>query len=219
MLIFKKEPNFSRMNNPLGQLGSLGRLQLPIGLIPEKRKIFVSYHHDNDQYYYNSLSIFMGTSFVPVQDNSLNRLIDSENPDYVIQRIRDNHISGTSCTIVLCGSETGLRKHIDWEIKGTLDKEHGLIGIALPTCKRDFQGKFLVPGRLHDNIGSGFALFAEWNTLFPPQPLTRGLMSLLPPPLMPLGNNLKYNIDAAAMRPKTLIINSREKMKINGVPT
>jgi hypothetical protein len=46
-----------------------------------------------------------------------------------MQRIRDKHITGTSCTIVLCGSLTPWRKYVDWEIKATLDKEHGLIGI------------------------------------------------------------------------------------------
>jgi len=46
--------------------------------------------------------------------------------------IRENFITGTSCTIVLCGAQTHLRKYVHWEIKATLDKEHGLIGVNLP---------------------------------------------------------------------------------------
>lgn len=33
--------------------------------------------------------------------------------------------------MVLCGAEAPQRKFVDWEIKATLDKEHGLIGINL----------------------------------------------------------------------------------------
>jgi hypothetical protein len=36
------------------------------------------------------------------------RRIDSDNVDYVIQRIRDDYISGTSCTVVLVGDATGV---------------------------------------------------------------------------------------------------------------
>jgi len=48
-----------------------------------------------------------------------------------MQRIRDKYITGTSCTIVLCGPQARWRKYIDWEIKAALDKEHGLIGVWL----------------------------------------------------------------------------------------
>ncbi len=142
-------------------LGALSGLQIA----PVRRKIFVSYHHAHDQGYYNELSRVLHDQMDVVFDNSLDRRIDSDNTEYVIQRIRDNFISGTSCTIVLCGPETYQRKYVDWEIKATLDKGHGLIGLHLPTAVRGDQGGILVASRLYQNIQSGYALWKSWNDL------------------------------------------------------
>ena len=86
-----------------------------------KRRVFISYHHDSDQEYYAKFSSVFSAGYEAIQDESLLRLFDSDNPDYVIRRIREKHITGTSCTIVLCGPQTRWRKHVDWEIKATLD--------------------------------------------------------------------------------------------------
>jgi hypothetical protein len=142
-------------------LGALAGLQIT----PPRRKIFISYHHGNDQAYYDALSKTLHDQMDLVFDNSLDRKIDSENTDYVIQRIRDDFISGTSCTIVLCGPETYQRKYVDWEIKATLDKGHGLIGLHLPTAVRGDKGGIVVPSRFHDNIMSGYAVWKSWNDL------------------------------------------------------
>jgi hypothetical protein len=142
-------------------LGALAGLKIQ----PVRHRIFISYHHGNDQTYYDNLSRVLHDQMDVVFDNSLDRLIDSDNTDYVIQRIRDKFISGTSCTIVLCGAETFERKYVDWEIKATLDKEHGLIGIHLPTAVRGDQGGIVVPSRLHDNIKSGYAVWKSWSDL------------------------------------------------------
>jgi len=42
-------------------------------------------------------------------DKSLERRIDSEDADYLRRTIRENNISGSSLTIVLCGAETWKR--------------------------------------------------------------------------------------------------------------
>ncbi|WP_216637233.1 TIR domain-containing protein [Staphylococcus aureus] len=68
-----------------------------------------------------------------VTDNSLDRRVDSDDIDYVMRRIREYYIAGTSCSLVFVGNESWGRKYIDWEIKSTLDKQHGLIGVQLPT--------------------------------------------------------------------------------------
>ena len=134
------------------------------GLGIPKRRIFVSYHHGNDRAYYDSFSQFFSASYDVIQDNSVDRNIDSTNTDYIIRNIRENYISGTSCTIVLCGAQTPWRKFVDWEIKATLDKNHGLIGINLPSNPIQ-QGKYTVPDRLHDNVISGYALWIQWADL------------------------------------------------------
>lgn len=130
-----------------------------------RRRIFISYHHHHDQPYYDSLSKTLHDQMDLVFDNSVDREIDSENTNYVIQRIRDNFITNTSCTIVLCGPETRQRKYVDWEIKATLDKQHGLIGIGLPTAVLDAQGHIIVPDRYLSNYQSGYAIYRNWNDL------------------------------------------------------
>lgn len=168
------------------------------GLFPRRRSIFVSYHHAGDQAYYDSFSQTFSETYGIVRDNSVDRLIDSDDTDYVMQRIRDNHITGTSCTIVLCGPQTPWRKYVDWEIKATLDKEHGLIGVKLPNNPVT-EGKFMVPDRLYDNISSGYALWMTW------EQLQAGGAEFL-----------KSWVEAAIAKPDNLINNSREMRSRNG---
>jgi hypothetical protein len=135
------------------------------GLAQIKRKIFVSYHHRGDQAYYNAFSRTFCDQYDVIYDNSLERQIDSDDVDYVRRRISENHITGSSCTLVLVGRDTWGRKYVDWEIDATLEKQHGLIGVRLPTAPVAQDGSVSVPGRLHDNIRSGYALWVTWNEL------------------------------------------------------
>ena len=144
------------MSNSFG-LGNL--------LIPKKRRIFISYHHHSDQWYYNEFTRFFSELYETVQDNSLDRTIDSDDVDYVMRRIRENYITGTSCTIVLCGPLTRWRKYVDWEIKATLDKYHGIIGVKLPNNQPDINGGVHKPDRLQDNINTGYAIWITWEEL------------------------------------------------------
>ena|SRR3982750_4187518 len=163
-----------------------------------KRKVFVSYHHGNDQYYYNEFfRIFAGTYEV-LRDNSLDRRINSDNADYVIRCIRENYITGSSCTFVLCGLETPWRKFVDWEIKATLDAEHGLIGVNLPTNRLNANGNYPVPDRLYDNINSGYVLWTHWSEI-------TGTPQLL-----------SQWIEEARVKPSYLIDNSRLLRRRNG---
>ena len=166
----------------------------------KRPKIFVSYQHSTDQYYYNEFSRIFHEGYESIYDNSLARSIDSDNSDYVIQRIRDEFITGTSCTIVLVGPTSFQRKYLDWEIKATLDKEHGLIGIQLPNVFPDYNGIVRVPPRLNANINSGYALWQElsWQQLIA-NPST-----------------LQQYVTAASNRPKEWIVNPREIKKQNG---
>ncbi len=170
-----------------GLLGSL--------LIPTKRKIFVSYHHSNDQWYYNEFSRIFSDTYEVVQDSSLDRGIDSDVPDYVMRRIRDNYITGTSSTIVLCGAQTPQRKYVDWEIKATLDKCHGLIGINLPSSMSNNNG-VVVPGRFNDNYHSDYAVWIQWQDLTP--------------------RTIAQSIELANSKSSTLINNSRQMRRRNG---
>lgn len=163
---------------------------------PVKRKVFISYHHGGDQWYYNEFSTFFHDQYEAVFDNSIERKIDSDDVRYVMQRIRDKHITGTSCTIVLIGEQTHERKYVDWEIKATLEKQHGLVGIVLPNHKKTPDNKIIVPDRFHDNLVSGFALFEHWGNL--------------------TVQRLKGLVNAAAMKPASLIDNSQSMKQRNG---
>jgi hypothetical protein len=173
--------------------GALGPAWL--GLLPKKRSIFVSYHHDSDQFYYDSFSRLFSDTYDIIQDNSVDRIFDSDDPDYVMRRIREGHIKGSSCTIVLCGPETHGRKYVDWEIKATLDKEHGLIGINLPNNPLNMLGQVYVPARLHDNFISNYAIWASWEQLNV--------------------NSLKSFIELSIGSPKSSINNERQMLKKN----
>lgn len=170
-----------------GFLGSL--------LIQTKRKIFVSYHHGGDQWYYNEFSRIFSDTYEVVQDSSLDRAIDSDDPEYVMRRIREKSITGTSCTIVLCGAQTPLRKYVDWEIKATLDKCHGLIGVNLPGSISSNSG-VIVPDRFNDNYHSGYAAWLQWQGLTP--------------------HEIAQAIELANSKPSTLINNSRQMRRRNG---
>ena len=166
-----------------------------------KRTVFISYHHGGDQQYYDAFTRAFDDTYDVIFDNSMERRIDSDDVRYVIQRIRDNFITGSSCTIVLCGAQTPWRKYVDWEIKATLDREHGIIGVSLPTIGQNANGQLVVPGRLHDNIQSGYAIWMNWNTF------TQS------------GASVKASIEQAITKPAQSIINSRQMMSRNGTPS
>ncbi|ARW16879.1 TIR domain-containing protein [Komagataeibacter europaeus] len=163
-----------------------------------KRKVFVSYHHDGDQPYYNAFSQAFHDTYDVITDNSLERQINSEDVEYVMRRIRENYIIGSSCTIVLVGNDTYARKYVDWEIKATLDAGHGLIGVQLPTLSVDAQGLVTVPARLNDNIKSSYALWLTW------EDITRSPQTC------------QAYIEAANAMDKQLIVNTRARRLRNG---
>ena len=101
-------------------------------------KVFISYHHENDQYYKNALvefgyqhSIFIDAS-VDTGDIS-----DDLSDESIRQKIRDEYLRDSTVTIVLVGVDTKRRKHVDWEIyssmyNGVVNKKSGMVVINLP---------------------------------------------------------------------------------------
>jgi hypothetical protein len=140
----------------------------------QKHKVFISYHHANDEddkKYFVELFSNMLNGFI---DNSVwDGDIDDANlsSEQIYKKIRDEYIKDSTVTIVLIGKETWKRKHIDWEIatslvNGSKNKRNGLIGILLPS--RDDYGKTnydacTIPPRLHDNTKCGYAKIYDWS--------------------------------------------------------
>jgi hypothetical protein len=102
-------------------------------------KVFISYHHGNDQFYkaellgVNRLSpIFIDGS---VDTGDISDYLDDQ---AIREKIRDEYLMDTTVTILLIGTETKNRKHIDWEIyssmfDGKRNKKSGIVVITLPS--------------------------------------------------------------------------------------
>ena len=102
-------------------------------------KVFVSYHHDNDQDYKDDL-INLATKQYVFIDASVDTgdISDKLNDDQIRKTIRDNYLRDSTVTMVLVGTETMNRKHVDWEIyssmhAGTVNKKSGIIVVMLPS--------------------------------------------------------------------------------------
>lgn len=174
-------------------MNSDGLYRLALAGLQTKRSIFVSYHHGGDRFYYDAFSTLFADTYQVIQDNSVEREIDSDDSEYVIRKIREEFITGSSCTVVLCGAQTPQRKFVDWEIKATLDKEHGLIAVRLPS-----NPKFIVPDRLLDNTQTGYAVWTTWEELTS-QPTTLAVLA-----------------EQANARSKSFIRNQRQLRTRNG---
>ncbi|WP_187431760.1 hypothetical protein ROLI_025420 [Roseobacter fucihabitans] len=102
-------------------------------------KAFVSYHHKNDQYYREHLAQLAMWDGAFEDKSVLVGDIDERLPPQTIRRIiRDNYLRDTEVTILLCGTETRFRKHVDWELKssmidGSVNRRSGILVIDLPT--------------------------------------------------------------------------------------
>lgn len=104
-----------------------------------KHKVFISFHHANDQWYKDEL-VRWGT----VNDIFIDGSVEmGEIPDYwdaqkIREYIRDEHLRDTTVTILLVGTETKNRKHVDWELfssmfDGKKNKKSGILVVNLPS--------------------------------------------------------------------------------------
>ena len=155
-----------------------------------KRKVFISYHHKGEQKVVNEFIETFSDDYDVFIDESLDRAADSEDAEYLNQVCRDA-IDGTSVTIVMMGKQTGCRKFVDWEIRHTLYREHGLVGISRPDLA---DSDACLPKRLSDNRKTKYAKWYKYPTS---------------------ATSLKNMIDEAYSADTKKIDNSREKMKRN----
>lgn len=102
-------------------------------------KVFVSFHHANDQWYKDEF-VRWGTENNVFIDGSVDmgEIPDNWDAQHIREYIRDNHLKDTTVTILLVGTETKNRKHIDWELfssmyDGKVNKKSGILVINLPS--------------------------------------------------------------------------------------
>ena len=138
--------------------------------LDDRHKVFVSYYHDDDQYYRELFeNMFLDYYDIMVSKSVQLGDIDNErlSTDRIREIIRDNYLQDSTVTVVLVGAHTWQRKFVDWEIGSSIratknNSRSGLLGIILPTYPRP-PGKpthyyfHTIPPRLHDNIQCGFA--------------------------------------------------------------
>lgn len=106
-----------------------------------KRKVFISFFQGDrpevDAFikrWSDQEGVFIAKS-LGTSDND--DFIDSDKPEYVMTRIREEYLGDSTVTIVLIGQCTHSRRYVDWEIKSSLRRgsytPNGLLGIVLPS--------------------------------------------------------------------------------------
>ncbi len=106
-----------------------------------RHKVFISYQHQNDQFYKEKLLELNNIYQIFIDGSVDTGDIDEDLSDKRIREIiRDDYLKDTTVTILLVGLETKKRKHIDWEIyssmyNGKINKQSGIIVINLPITK------------------------------------------------------------------------------------
>ena len=136
-----------------------------------RHKVFVSYHHEQDQEYKDRFINLMRDDMVD-RSVKIGDIDSDNNPAEVRRQIRDDFISDVTVTVVLIERCTWRRKHVDWEIGASLiDRQRndrcGLLGIILPTHSNygeQTYNRYLIPPRLADNCqgNNPFAVIYDW---------------------------------------------------------
>lgn len=104
-----------------------------------KHKVFISYHHDNDQEFKDNLAQW-GDSAQIFEDYSVHcgDIPDDMEDEAIRVKIRDEYLRESTVTILLVGTETKHRKFIDWELYSSMrdsekNKKSGIIVVMLPS--------------------------------------------------------------------------------------
>ena len=123
-------------------------------------KVFVSYHHGNDQWYKEEL-LRIASYYKVFIDRSVDTgdVNDALSDNAIREKIRDEYLRDSTVTIVLVGTQTKYRKHVDWEIyssmyDGRVNKKSGILAVTLPStgCNRVFAPRGTDEQRLHADV-------------------------------------------------------------------
>ena len=143
-------------------------------------KVFISYHHSNDQKYKDELVEF-GERYSIFVDRSVDTgdIPDAWTDEQIRRAIRDRYLRDSTVTIVLVGAETRRRKHVDWEIHssmydGSVNKRSGIVVINLPGISAYFGAPYgdQEKGLLYPDIASWTTINqrAEYERRYPYMP-------------------------------------------------
>lgn len=119
------------------------------------RHVFFSFHYDNDI----NRSMVVRNNWVTQGSKEAAGFIDKaefeeikRKGDDAIHNWIDNQINGTSVTVVLIGSETLERPYVQYEIRESIKRGNGLIGVRVHNISD--MGRGTAPrGIIHTKIG------------------------------------------------------------------
>jgi hypothetical protein len=106
----------------------------------QRRKVFISYHHiDADeirrfiQAFDHGADAFIARGIGASMSGDI---VDSNDTDYVMGRIRTEYLRDSSITLVMIGNCTWSRRYVDWELQASLRSglaatPNGVLGIKL----------------------------------------------------------------------------------------
>lgn len=125
-----------------------------------RHKCFVSYHQADKKAVDGFVEKFSG-GFIRRGMEMTDDIINSNNPDYVMKRIRELYLKDSTVTIVLIGRCTWARRYVDWEVQSSLRQPadglpNGLVAIQL------WESYKTLPNRVQLNLDSGYSKFYKY---------------------------------------------------------
>lgn len=138
----------------------------------KRHKTFVSYHHANDQWYRDQFEqLCIRADIAVMRSVQIGDIDPNLKTETIRQKIRDEYLADSTVTVVLIGTQTWQRKHVDWEIGSSIrntqnNPRSGLLGFFLPSypLSNNSYNPHTIPPRLYDNVQAGFAKVYVWPT-------------------------------------------------------
>ena len=129
------------------------------------RRVFFSFHYENDVWrasIVRNSGVVEGSAAAGFQDASLWEEAKKKG-EAAIQRMIDAALNGTTVTAVLIGAETSTRPWVDYEIKKSIERGNGLLGIYVDQIKGS-DGRTSYRGAVPTRLATAAAPVYEWNS-------------------------------------------------------
>ena len=130
-----------------------------------RHKTFISYHHKDQEEVDRFIETFDHDRDVFIaravgSEQTMEELINSDDDDYVMRRIREKYLRDSTVTLLFVGKETWSRKFVDWELAASLHQgpkaglPNGVVAVLSPEVS-----EAILPDRFVDNWEPGYAAF------------------------------------------------------------
>ncbi|GBR75910.1 TIR-like domain-containing protein [Candidatus Termititenax persephonae] len=128
------------------------------------RKVFFSFHYENDIWRVNQVRNHWVTKSA-IEESGYIDAVDFEKikkqGQASIERWIDNQLNGTSVTVVLIGTETASRPYVQYEIKRSLERGNGLLGVYIHGLK-DRNGYYALKGQNPFSMNASSIKTYDW---------------------------------------------------------